>query len=202
MTPETTRPSLLSRVRDPSDQAAWTEFDARYRELIFRYGLRCGLSAADCEDVRQMVMIRLVRVLPEFRYDPARGRFHDYLYRVARSAISDFRACPESRRRAVLDDEAVQRLADHPDDDSRADAEWEREWRDHHLRLALAAVRQTSDARSVAVFERLLGGASVESAATEFGMSVDAVNKVKQRIRDRVQARIAEQVREEDAPDR
>jgi RNA polymerase sigma-70 factor (ECF subfamily) len=201
MTPASTRPSLLSRVRDRADHAAWSEFDARYRDLIFRYGLRCGLSAADSEDVRQMVMIRLVRVLPDFRYDPARGRFHDYLFRVARSAIADFRACPDSRRRAVLDEEAAQRLI-APGDDGPADPAWEQEWRDHHLRLALAAVRQTSDPRSVAVFERLLSGASVESAATEFGMSVEAVNKVKQRIRDRVQARIAEQVREEDAPDR
>jgi len=200
MTPETTRPSLLSRVRDPSDHAAWSEFDARYRELIFRYSLRCGLSAADAEDVRQMVMMRLVRVLPQFHYDPARGRFHDYLYRVTRSAIADFRACPESRRRAVLDDEAVQRLAEPAADASRADLEWEQEWRDHHLRLALTAVRQASDARSVAVFERLLDGASVERAAAEFGMSVDAVHKVKQRLRDRVQARIAEQMREESSP--
>lgn len=198
MTPETTRPSLLSRVRDPADHEAWSEFDARYRDLIVRYALRCSLSATDAEDVRQMVMLRLVRVLPAFQYDPARGRFHDYLYRVTRSAIADFRACPESRRRAVLEEEAARQLA--APGDGPADPVWEQEWRDHHLRLALAAVRQTSDARSVAVFERLLGGASVDSAATEFRMSVDAVHKVKQRIRDRVQARIAEQMREEDSP--
>jgi len=194
---ETTRPSLISRVRDPADQAAWSEFDARYRELIFRYGMRCGLSAADSEDVRQMVMMRLVRVLPSFRYDAARGRFHDYLYRVMRSVISDFRACPATRGHAVVDDEMIARLAD---DDGRADGAFEREWLDNHLRLALASVRETSDPRSVAVFERLLAGASVEQVAAEFEMTADAVHKVKQRIRDRVQARISEQIREEETP--
>lgn len=185
MSLQSTRPTLLSRVRDPADQAAWAEFDARYRDLIFRYCRRCELPVADAEDVRQLVMVRLVRALPKFKYDPARGRFHDYVYRVTKSAISDFRACPASRSQAVLDDEAIARLNT---DDGRADETFEQEWLDNHLRLALASVRETSDPRSVTVFERLLAGASIEQAATEFGMTIDAAHKVKQRIRDRVQA--------------
>ena len=31
-----------------------------------------------------MVMIRMVRTMPRFRYDPVKGRFHDYLYRATR----------------------------------------------------------------------------------------------------------------------
>lgn len=199
MTPDATRPSLLSRVRDPSDHVAWSEFDERYRELIFRYCRRCGLSAADTEDIRQIVMVRLMRVLPTFRYDPARGRFHDYLYRVTRTAIADLRACPDGRHRAVLAEEVVEERV--TDDGSPADPAWEQEWLDHHLRLALEIVRQTSDERSVAIFQRLLAGATVEQAAREFDMTIDAVHKVKQRMRDRVQERIAEQVREEDGLD-
>jgi RNA polymerase sigma-70 factor (ECF subfamily) len=197
--PETTRPSLLSRVRDPGDHAAWAEFEARYRDLIFRYCRRVGLAAADAEDVRQMVMLRLVRILPKFRYDPTRGRFHDYLYRVVRSAIADFRSCPDSRTNPVVNEEPLE--APVAAMDGPYDPSWEQEWLDHHLRLALAAVRQTSEVRSVAVFERLLAGTSVEQAATEFGMTLDAVHKVKQRLRDRVQQRIAEQIREEDTID-
>jgi RNA polymerase sigma-70 factor (ECF subfamily) len=166
---------------------------------MLRYARRCGLSAADAEDATQMVMMRLARVLPGFRYDPARGRFHDYLYRVARSVISDLQACPDSARRAVSDDDLLARVAG--DDTSRADDAFEQEWRDNHLRLALASVRETSDPRSVEVFQRLLAGAGVEQVAREFDMSIDAVHKVKQRMRDRVQARIAEQIREEEAPD-
>jgi RNA polymerase sigma-70 factor (ECF subfamily) len=193
MTPETTRPSLLSRVRDVSDDAAWREFDERYRELIFRYCRRCELSAADAEDIRQIVMVRLMRILPGFRYDPARGRFHDYLYRVTRTAIADFRDCPDARNRAVLADGLAEERAAAKD--VEVDPAWEQEWQ------ALAAVRQTSDERSVAVFERLLAGTSIEQAAKEFEMSTDAVHKVKQRMRDRVQHTIAQQVREEDALD-
>lgn len=198
---ESTRPTLLSRVRDTADHAAWADFDAVYRDLIVRYCLRQGLPAADAEDVRQLVMMRLIRVLPGFRYDPLHGRFHDYLYRVTHSALTDFQRSPNSRAALVLEEDDIERIAAQAANRNDAsDPAWEQEWRDHHLRRALNDVRSTSDARSVEVFERLLAGATVDLAATEFGMTTDAVHKVKQRIRDRVQTRIAEQIRDEDAP--
>ena len=196
MNPEATRPSLLSRVRDTADHAAWAEFESRYREQLFRYCRRCGLSAADAEDVRQMVMIRMVRAMPRFRYDPVRGRFHDYLYRATRNAIADFRACPKSAGSTVVDDEAVARLAESTE---QPDAEWEQEWLDHHLRRALATVRQTCEPANVEAFERLMGGATIEQVAVEFGMNYDAVQKSARRMRERIQQRIAEQIQEEDA---
>jgi RNA polymerase sigma-70 factor (ECF subfamily) len=196
MIPETTRPSLLSRVRDTADHAAWAEFEARYRELLFRYCRRRGLSAADGEDVRQMVMLRLVRAMPGFRYDPAVGRFHDYLYRISRNAIADFRSCPNPAARAVVDDDALARVAAG---DDAPDADWEQEWLDHHLRRALDAVRQTCEPRSLAAFERIMSGATIEQVATEFGMNYDAVQKTSVRMRERIQQHIADQVREENA---
>jgi hypothetical protein len=41
VTPSTTRISLLDRVRDPADQAAWRAFDIRYGELILTYCAGC-----------------------------------------------------------------------------------------------------------------------------------------------------------------
>jgi RNA polymerase sigma factor (sigma-70 family) len=194
MSTESTRPSLLSRVRDVTDHAAWAEFDSRYRELLFRYCRRCGLSATDAEDVRQMVMLRLVRAIPRFHYDPAVGRFHDYLYRIARNSIADYRACPNPAVRAVVDDKALERLANSGDG---SDADWEQEWLDHHLRLALDAVRQTCEPSSVAAFERIMSGATIEQVANELGMNYDAVQKSGRRMRERIQQRIADQIREE-----
>lgn len=197
MTPQTTRLSLLSRVRNTNDHAAWAEFEATYRDLLLRYCRRCGLSAADAEDVRQIVLLRLVRALPRFRYDPAAGRFHDWLYRVTRNAIADFRACPNPTGRAVQrEDDLIAAVAGEPEDPL-----WEQEWRDHHLRRAMAALRETCEERSVAAFERVMQGATIEQAAADFGMSYDAVQKSVRRMRQRLEERIAAQIREEDVPD-
>ena len=51
-TPET-RPSLLIRVRDPADQAAWQEFVEIYRPVILRLAQHKGMQAADADDIAQ-----------------------------------------------------------------------------------------------------------------------------------------------------
>ncbi|MDA0666364.1 MAG: hypothetical protein O3A95_09370 [Planctomycetota bacterium] len=71
-----TRPSLLLRLRDASDEKAWNEFDDTYRGLILGYCRRRGLQHGDAEDVRQMVMMNLSKAAQgSFAYNPERGRF-------------------------------------------------------------------------------------------------------------------------------
>ncbi len=192
---ETTQPSLLSRVRNPADDAAWREFDAKYRELILRYCRARGLRINDTEDVRQIAMANLAKSLRSFEYQPAKGRFRGYLAQVVRGAMSRHFGRPDHKIRA-LDTAVLASVQAH--DDTDADELWEREWVRHHFRLAMRTVRATFDARSVQVFDRLLGGHDVSRVSIEFEMTTQAVHKVKQRIRDRLKALIADQIREED----
>jgi RNA polymerase sigma-70 factor (ECF subfamily) len=190
-----TRVSLLSRVRDTANHAAWQEFEIRYRELLIRFCRRRGLQRADAEDVTQIIFLNLARSLPGFVYDPQRGRFRSYLYRVAKNAIQRFIECPDTARTAL---EVSELEAIAVDDDDPLDEIWEQEWADHHYRLAMKQLRQVVDPRTVQVFERLVSGATTAQASEEFGMKADAVDKVRQRVRARLQKLIAEQVREED----
>src|SRR5262245_43365444 len=103
---DTTRPSLLSRVRDTGNRSAWRDFDDRYGALIVHYCRACGLQHSDAEDVRQVVMLNLARSLPNFRYSRERGRFRSYLGRVVRNAVSQHLSRP-NRRGLPLDDEVM-----------------------------------------------------------------------------------------------
>jgi RNA polymerase sigma-70 factor (ECF subfamily) len=192
---ETTHPSLLARVQDLDDHLAWREFDARYRDLILRYCRRKGLQISDAEDVRQMVMLNLARRLRTFEYRPDRGRFRDYLGRSVANAIHRLYRRPRLERDG-LETRVVAEVAVPPD--PALDAEWENEWMLHHYRTAMEGVRASADPKSVEVFEFLLAGHSVPDVAQRFEMTPDAVHKVKQRIRDRLKKRIAEQVREDE----
>ncbi len=200
MSTDPTRASLLSRVRDPANAGAWREFEACYGDLLLRYARSRGLSQADAEDVRQLVLMSLSRTLRAFKYSPERGRFRDYLGRVARRTLARWVARPKSRPalQSLLDDDGVAGAAAPHD---AADALWEREWMDHHIRRAMETITMCFDPRSVHVFERLLAGDSVEAVAAGNGMTTAAVHKVKQRVRARLEELIAEQVREEDEPD-
>jgi RNA polymerase sigma-70 factor (ECF subfamily) len=188
-----TRPSLLERLRDPRDEAAWREFDEQYRELLMRYCVRSGLNAADGDDICQIVFAALVRTMPTFRFDPARGRFRSYLGRMVTNAILQQRArgsAPASLDRAVLELLAAPEVA--------LETTWEEEWTNHHLRRALATLRRQTQPGTMEAFERLLAGKSVAEVAQELHMTTDGVHKIKQRIGERLREEVERQVREED----
>lgn len=188
-----TRPSLLIRVRDAGDSDAWQQFEAAYGELVLRYCRRRGLQLADAEDIRQIVLTKLARSLRRFDYDPARGRFRDYLGQCVRGAI----ATEFSRHKVASDAVSIQEgdavLAD-------GEALWHEEWIQHHYRRAARILRATCDEQTLAVFDEVLAGRPYDEIARQYGMSEAAVRKVKQRVRDRLQQLIAKQIQDEELP--
>lgn len=192
---DTTSPSLLARVRDPADQDAWRRFDRVYGELIVRYCRRLGLQHADAEDVRQLVLARLSVALREFEYEPRRGRFRSFLGRVVKNEAIRYWARPASRRSGVSLEEDLAPASTQAD---AQDAIWEEEWRHHHLRRAMRALRTRCAPRSVEVFDALVAGQAPEEVAVAMDMTLDAVQKIKQRMRTRLRALVAAQVRMED----
>ena len=184
-----TRPSLIERLGDAGDHQAWQEFDELYGDLLLRFARKSGLAAPDAEDVRQEVLLALVRRMGSFEYEPARGRFRDYLGRAVRHAV--FRRLGQGAREP-------ERLATEVEPDSadwrEAEKRFEREWADQHLRRALEHVRGEFEARSMAIFEALLAGVPGHEVAQRFESTPFAVAKVKSRVRARLAERVAEQV--------
>jgi RNA polymerase sigma factor (sigma-70 family) len=198
-----TRLSLLSRLRDPSDEQSWREFSEQYGELILRYCRRRGLAHADSEDVRQIVLVALARAIrsdegaePVFRYQPGRGRFRDYLGATVRHAISRYMS-RHARHAAGLSIQGTEAASQGTD----ADPLWEREWMDQHFRLAMATIERTFEPRSVAMFSEMLAGVESTVIAVEYSTTPDAVRKIKQRILARLKELVAEQIRAEDESD-
>ena len=85
-----TRPSLLVRVRDAADGDAWKLFSNTYRPIVYQFVRKKGLQAADADDLTQQVMEQVARSIRTFQYDPERGRFRDWLYRITRRQLSRF----------------------------------------------------------------------------------------------------------------
>lgn len=182
-----TRATLLQRL-SASDNAAWAEFVLLYREAIIRFCLSRSLQLSDAEDVAQTVLTSLARTFPNFTYTPSRGRFRDYLFQCIRNEIARLPA----RSRPYLPESSLSQV------ESDADPLWEREWVQHHFRLAMAAIHETHDQRSIDMFLRSLEGVPTHALATEFSTTQDAVHKIRQRIRLRLKALVAEQVRAEE----
>lgn len=77
------------RVREPQDRLAWEEFVNRYAPKIFNWCRRYQLQESDAADVTQEVLVKLVRAMQDFQYDPARGSFRGWLKTVTANAVRD-----------------------------------------------------------------------------------------------------------------
>src|SRR5687768_14200871 len=87
-----TRPTLLERLRNVDNAAAWEQFVEAYTPLIYDFCHRAGLQNADAADVAQEVMRAVAGAIRKFKYDPQRGRFRTWLLTVTRSKLNNFLA--------------------------------------------------------------------------------------------------------------
>ena len=183
-----TRQSLLSRLRDCQDQDGWREFFDTYWRLIYNVARQSGLADAEAQDVVQNTFIYLVRRMPKFQYDRARGSFKSWLRRVTRSRISVF------RRRAQAQEPALPELALEEDDanvwesipDPAGDAldeVWQREWEDNLVKAALRRVRSKVSAQQLMIFElAALGEVPLKQVARKLGVSLMQVYLARHRV--------------------
>ena len=185
---ETTRVTLLLRLRDRTDELSWQDFHARYGELLYRYARARGASAVDAEDIVQEVELYLFKAMEGFEYDAAKGRFRAYL-RAAVVHAADRKAAKDARQGRTLDPEAFDYLA--ASREAQRDERWEREWRLHRLRWALREIAPEFQDKTLEAFRlHVLAGLPVGETAAQVGLSEASVYQSKSRVLRRVKERL------------
>ena len=84
-----TRMSMFVRLGDEREQEAWAEFVRNYGPMIAAWCFRQGLGESEAADVTQTVLVKLVGVMRDSRYDPAKGSFRSWLKTVTNNAVRD-----------------------------------------------------------------------------------------------------------------
>src|SRR5579859_6893496 len=123
-----TRASLLVRIRDDQDQAAWREFVALYGPVVYRYARKRGLQDADAADLVQDVFRSVAGAIGRWDYDPARGKFRGWLFTITRNKIFSFLEARKRRAIGSGDSGANERLEQEPDPSDNHSDVWDREY--------------------------------------------------------------------------
>ncbi len=190
--PPETRPSLLIRVRDPADQAAWQEFVEIYRPVILRLARQKGMQAADAEDVAQEVLAAVAKAIEQREHDPKRAKFRTWLHRVAGNAILD--AVTRRKPDRASGGSAIQAVLDQRASPGGPDSDLLRlEYRREVFRWAARRVRKefrpdTWDAFWLTAIE----GRSVADVAKELAKDTGAIYAARSRIIRRIQEKVKE----------
>jgi RNA polymerase sigma-70 factor (ECF subfamily) len=185
-----TRASLLVRLRDPRDEAAWREFVDLYAPLVYGYARKQGLQDADAADLGQEVLAAVAAAVGRLEYDPQRGAFRNWLFKVVWRKLANWRAARANRTRGSGDTDA-QRLLEQYTVPEGDDAGWEAEWQERVFAWACGQVRRTvADTTWQAFWRTAVDGRPGKQVAAEVGLTVPAVY----RARSRVLARLKELV--------
>ncbi|HEX4589836.1 MAG TPA: sigma-70 family RNA polymerase sigma factor [Gemmataceae bacterium] len=196
-----TRASLLVRLRDPLDGAAWGQFIALYAPLIYGYVRKQGLQDADAADLCQDVLAAVAGAVGRLDYDPARGSFRNWLFTVVRRKLINWRNARKNKVAASGDTETRRLLEQCPanfQDGSGGSAdEWQAEWDRRLFAWACEQVRPTVTASTWQAFwQTAVDCQAGKKVAADLGMSVAAVYLA----RSRVTARLKELVRSVEEP--
>jgi RNA polymerase sigma-70 factor (ECF subfamily) len=185
-----TRASLLARLGDPEDRAAWQQFVELYGRLIYGFVRQRGLQDADAADLTQEVLIAVSQAMPRWRYDPKQGTFRGWLFGITRHKLARFLKRRQSQAVGSGDTEMRLRLEEEPNPE--LEAAWEKEYQQQVFRLAAEQVRERFAPKTWQAFwQTAVEGRTAAAVAAELGMSLGALYVA----RSRVLARLSEQVR-------
>lgn len=186
-----TRLTLIVRLKDRDDQAAWGEFLEIYRPLVYRLAVAKGLQHADAEDVAQQVFESVARAVDRWQPDEGRARFRTWLTTIARHAILNAlsRRAPD---RASGDTAERDLLADHAA--ATADSELLlAESRREIFQWAARRVRDEFEPRTWDAFWlTAIEGIEVSEASAATGKSPGAIYAARSRVMKRLKQVVLE----------
>jgi RNA polymerase sigma factor (sigma-70 family) len=184
-----TRRTLLSRLRNLDDQESWRTFFDLYWRLLYNVARRSGLDDSGAQEIVQDTVIAVARKMPEFRYDPVRGTFRQWLLRITRRRIVDhlrrlYRQPPQAEVAPESLDEENEHAAAITDESASAiDKAWDEEWEKSTFDAALACVRAEINPRHFQVFDYcVLKGWPASKVAATLGLNAAQVYLAKHRV--------------------
>jgi RNA polymerase sigma-70 factor (ECF subfamily) len=181
----TTSLSLLQRLQQPGDQAAWERFVKLYTPLLCHWARKLGLEGPDVADLVQEVCTILVRQMPTFRYEPTK-RFRAWLWTLTlnkRRQAWRGRPVPSAIPSEALDALVGRDSLDELDED---------EYRHCLVQRALQLMQtHFQPATWKAFWECAVADRPVAEVAAELGLSIDSVYAAKSRVLRRLRQELA-----------
>ena len=177
MNQNTTRPSLLIRIRDRQDADSWAEFFDLYSPLLYAYARDRGLNHEDAEDIRASCYETIVKRIGEFEYEQQKTGFRAWLRTMVNRRVVDL-----FRKKQIPNAESSD-LRNVENNDESIDQLWEKNWRLHHLRYCVSLVGKRVQNSTFEAFKLLTEqGLDPTEVSQQMKMNVDQVYKIKSRM--------------------
>lgn len=191
---------LLDSLKDERNNAAWSQFDARYRRVLEDFARSAGLRDDDAAEIAQQTLVDFVKAYRQGRYSRLRGRLHSWIIAIAQNKVVDcFRAKARGAKGGEDSAQGGQACytpgaAFDPSDHTQATLIFDQHLQQAIFSRALDQLRAQSqmDEVTIKAFELVsIRGVSVEAAARECGMKASEVYVAKHRVLSKLRTIVA-----------
>lgn len=177
---ENTRQTLIERIRNQHDSVAWEEFVESYELYIYAIIRRMGISADDCKDIHQDVLLKLWNHLPDYRQNP-NTRFRGWLSTVTANSVRNFIRTKTNKSKTLDKLENFTKI--HSGGGSELDRIAEEEWENFLAEKAMSAVEKAFSGKGIQVFQMSLEGKSLEEIAKALDLGESSVYQLRARVK-------------------
>lgn len=184
-----TRYTLIMRLQSQHNDDAWKTFTSIYESYIFNVLIRAGASHEDAIDLRQDILIKLWKKLPELDFQPGKTKFRTWLYRVTHNALYTHFSSQKSEKSRV--NRYFCEKHDTQEESQPLQEMMDNEWRSYLTKQAFTNIHNTSNPKHLEVFTRMLNGEPASQLATEMQLNENTIYRIKNRIRDKLTLEIA-----------
>ena len=164
------------------------QFYQAYLSAVIR---NMGVEASSIEDIKQSVLLKAWEKLPEFNYDPAKGRFRSWLNTVTINTVRN-KVAKEGRLKKFLESEHAIKLQRYLKEESKAEVEElaEKEWKRHVSESAWNTVKAELPVNFQQIFEMHMEGKEIKDIAAQLNLAENSVYVYRKRVQKMIVAEI------------
>ena len=187
---DSTRSTLLVRLKDRGDADAWETFGSLYRPMIVAYAVSRGLDAPDAEDVAQQCTQAVLEKIEEYE--------HLHSFKSWLRAIADHKIVDRFRRgkRLVQGTSTFWDMQSAPGHQPGGEAPpdvWDRQWTMAHIVYCAERVRASVNESTYEAFAAcVLRGMDPGAVAAALNLSTNQVYVAKHRVLERIREMLRE----------
>lgn len=175
-----TRITLLQKLKERRDNEAWNDFYSYYAPFIKGLIRRFLANEEDVEDCSQIILVSIWKSLPQFAYDPGKGRFRSWLITISRNKVNNHlrkNIREKEKRNLFINHEGIEIS------ENKFDSIALQEWQNHISGLAWKNISGQFNEIALDIFKRALSGSSNKDIAQDLSMNANTVAVYKKRVR-------------------
>ncbi|MCD0463534.1 sigma-70 family RNA polymerase sigma factor [Roseiconus lacunae] len=188
MTNPETRPSLIVRLPDHSDQAAWWSFVELYEPFLRHFARRRGVPESHLNDAIQQILLAIAKSVEKFVDDGKAASFRRWMATVARHEVMKYMTKIRRHVAPTGGSESLRGLESVADDSELSDQY------EHEL-IVWAATKirdEFSESSWQAFWQTVICQRPVDDVARELELSRGAIYMARARILKRIRGQVEE----------